>query len=334
LTSIRVAPVGTGSTRPNSILSRFAKRVVQAQSLATAAGVTGLDGDGIYLDNEDRTLNLDTTAGAVTGSENGIEARNNGDGNTVITTGDVDGEDGNGINVTNAAGSGDIAIDTTAGTVFGRYSGIVTQNQGNGATTIITADVDTGAGEGGTRDGINAVNGTSATDLIIDTSAGSVTGLTGNGIVARNNGTGETTITTGDVDALSGDGINALAGADSGDFLIDSTGGAVRGRNDGIDVANSGTGSTTVITGNVTAVNGDGVNVQAYSDAGPITIDTSAGTVNAGRFGILTGSFFAEISVTTADVNAAGGNGITTVVRTVSRSIMAGLAMRTSPRAM
>ena len=344
--------------------------------IITGGDVTGLGGDGVYLNNEDGSLTLDTSAGtvfgrdngivtrnqgngattiitadvdtgfgeggvfdginaengssatdltidssagSVTAQDNGIVARNNGTGETTITTADVDGEDGNGIDVINAAGSGDIDIDTTAGTVFGRYSGIVTQNQGDGATTIITADVDTGAGEGGPRDGINAVNGISASDLIIDTSAGSVRSITRNGIVARNNGTGDTTITTADVTGDFGYGVDARNASTAGDLIIDTSAGTVAtgfsSIRDTIFAENRGTGATRIITGDVYGVGetgeGAGIDATGYASTTELEIDTTAGTVTSDGDGILAyHSGSGDLTIRTAGVVSTQRDGI------------------------
>ncbi len=283
--------------------------------ITTGGDVTGINGDGIRADNNaadgiDEYITIDSRAGTVRGGQDGIDVSNFGGGDLSITTADVDGEDGDGINVNNAAGSGDIDIDTTAGTVFGLYGGIVTRNQGDGATTIITADVDTGYGEGGILDGINAVNGTSATDLTIDSSAGGVTGQN-NGIFARNNGTGDTTITTGDVDGGRGDGINARSESTSGDLTIDSSAGRVTGQNRGIFARNNGTGDTAITTADVDGEDGNGIDVQNAGRTGNLSVDSSAGTVNGDQSGIRAEKLgVGNVSIVTADVVGNFGDGI------------------------
>ena len=278
----------------------------------TTANVTAQSGNGVEaindVDGED--VIIDTTDGGVTGSDNGIYARQNGTGDTIITTEDVDGEGGNGIDAVNAATAGDLTIDSSAGSVFGQYSGIVARNQGNGATTIITADVDTGPGEIGTRDGINAYNASSATDLVIDSSAGSITGQI-NAIVARNNGTGNTIITTGDVDGEGGDGIDAENASTAGDLTIDSSAGSVTGQVDGIDALNTGSGVVNVVTGDVTGRTGDGVDVAGNANVSAILVDTSAGTVRGAQYGVNVANFgYGAVTVITGNVTATNRDGI------------------------
>ncbi len=282
--------------------------------ITTGGDVTGVNGDGIRADNNaadgiDDFITIDSRAGTVRGRQDGINASNFGGGDLSITTADVYGERGDGINVSNAAGSGDIDIDTTAGTVFGQYGGIVTQNQGDGATTIITADVDTGYGEGGILDGINAVNGTSATDLTIDSSAGTVTGQN-RGIFVRNNGTGDTTITTGDVDGESGDGINVRSESAAGDLTIDSSAGRVRGQNRGILARNNGTGDTTISTADVSGLNGTGIDVETQRDGGDLLIDSTAGNVSGQQAGIDVSHRGENATIRTGNVYSAGGTGV------------------------
>ncbi|WP_432201869.1 hypothetical protein ACRAQ7_07125 [Erythrobacter sp. W53] len=280
----------------------------------TTANVDGEGGNGIDVLStfEAGDLIIDSSAGAVLGDEYGIFARNNGTGDTAITTGDVDGEDGNGIDVQNGARTGNLSVDSSAGTVFGRYSGIVTRNQGNGATTIVTADVETGAGEGGTLDGIYAVNYSSATDLTIDSSQGSVTGVI-NGISARNYGTGDASITTGNVTSIFSDGVNAYTSYRAGSLTIDTSAGAVSGGDDGIEVFHSGVGDLTITTGDVSGSAEDGIRARSYY--GDININSVTGSVSGARNGIdvihYDQSFGGySIAITTADVTAADGDGI------------------------
>ncbi|WP_379552352.1 hypothetical protein [Qipengyuania sp. DGS5-3] len=269
----------------------------------TSANVTGSTNNGIYARNYygSGALTIDSTAGAVTAGENGIGVINEGIGDTTITTADVDGEGGDGIDARNSGSGSDIIIDTTAGPVTGSQNGIDAVNSGSGLTRITTADV---TGEAG--DGINARNEASATDLIIDSTAGAVTGST-NGIDVSNEGTGDTRITTADVTASNDVGIYALQS--NSDLIIDSSAGAVSGYYAGIITRNTGAGSTAITTGDVTASGGNGIFSTNYGV--DLSIDSSAGTVSGTANGIRARNYgTGDLSVTTAGVTGQGGNGI------------------------
>ncbi|MBV7259107.1 hypothetical protein [Erythrobacter crassostreae] len=285
---------------------------------ATFGNVTGLTGDGIdalNTSNNGGGLALDTTAGAVIGGANGIDVLNRGSGVVSVTTGNVTGQNGDGVQVGGNSNTSDIFVDTSAGTVSGSRYGVNVDNFGYGAATIITGDV-----VATNRDGIDVSDdgengaGFDGTDIFIDSSAGSVTGGD-NGIEARNFDTGDLTIITGDVTGLTNNGVRASNGSGTTDLTIDTSAGAVYGFFAGVNAFNSGTGSTTIITGDVDTGYGetgirDGVYARNNTSATDLIIDSSAGWVEGqinGIRAIQNGS--GDTVITTADVDGESGNG-------------------------
>ncbi|NVE94937.1 hypothetical protein [Altererythrobacter lutimaris] len=283
----------------------------------TTANVTGDYGGGVDVDNEGGDVVLDTTAGTVTGGNYGIRVQQGGDGDVSITTAQVDGASGVGIEVNRGPGSGNIAIDTTLGAVTGEDNGIVVQNNGDGATTITTAEVTSAQGFG-----INATNAAIATDLIIDSSAGSVTAgeySYDDGIRVRNNGTGVTRITTADVTAgdgsgEGGNGIDVISSFDTTGLEIDTSAGTVDGDSIGIRARNYGTGNTSIVTADVAGNSGDGINARDDGEIGngvDMSIDSSVGSVTGRQDGIDAFNFdTGDLSIVTADVTGTTGIGI------------------------
>lgn len=276
---------------------------------------SGSGGDAINVDDSsDVTIAQESGASTITGRENAISVTGS-DGSINITTGgDVAGLNGSGIEAQNNAGAGEVTINSSAGEVYGYYSGIIANNNGQGATTITTADVITGYGEAGTRDGIYVANGADSTDLTIDSSAGTVEGQI-NGIRTINLGTGSTSITTADVEGGRGSGIFAINGPTASGITVDSTAGAVTGDYNGIFIVNNGTGSISITTADVVSEDIDGsgngsssgISALSVSRSGDITIDSTAGDVVAQSFGIrVSHDGTGETFVRTANVS--GGN--------------------------
>lgn len=282
------------------------------------ADVTGYDDDGIDASNSGTDLIIDSSAGAVSGGAFGILASNQGSGDVQVTTGDVTvtGEQtegqGDAVNVRNSAAGGRIAIDTTAGTVSGLRQGVYATQNGIGDLSITTADVN------GFENGVSGFNQAAAVNLSIDTSAGSVSSQ-GAAVLARNYGSGVTSVVTGNVTSTARDGVNVRNATVGGDIAVDTTAGAVTGAEDGIDVFNSAPDAdTTITTGDVTGESGTGILVDEYGEAGfgaaDITIDTVAGTVTGAADGIdVTNRGVGDLSITTANVVATVGNGINAV---------------------
>ncbi|MBD2840859.1 hypothetical protein [Erythrobacter rubeus] len=305
--AIRVRNDGTGVTR-----------ITTAD--VTSGDASGEGGDAIYVRNGANTtgVEIDTTAGTVSGDVYGINVRHYGTGDTTVSAADVTASGLDGIFITTGDNSGDVTIDSTAGTVSGNDFGINVRSEGVGANiTVTTADVNADR-----LDGINVNDdgeGTFGADVTIDTAAGSVTGFD-EGIVARNAGAGDLSITTADVSGNEGYGIRAInSSADGGDMIIDSSAGAVSGFNDGIRARSYGSGITRITTGDVSSQNNSGIDLDAGPAAGDVFIDTAAGSVSAFQYGIEvehrgTGNIDIATANVTTDVSAgvrvlgAGGN--------------------------
>ncbi|MGB3472649.1 MAG: hypothetical protein WBA51_17675, partial [Erythrobacter sp.] len=279
-------------------------------SITTGGDVTGISNAGIYAETDGDEAAIDSRAGAVSGGSNGIDARVYGSGALNVTTADVTASGGYGIYV-NGSGSA-VVIDSTAGAVTGSVSGIYAKNQGTGDLSITTAVV-----TGTNGDGIYANNYDGSDALIIDSTAGAVTG-SNDGINARNEGSGDTSITTSDVTGTTGNGIYARSGGvfgslpiDSGDLSIDTSAGAVSGGDDGIDASVNGGGNLSITTANVTGSSDDGISARLTNTDGDSTIDTTAGVVTGGSDGIdLLNDGDGDSFVITGDVIGITGNGI------------------------
>ena len=237
---------GTGAT-----LVTASGAVVGAGSYGILAvnGTVAFNPDGTVASVAAGAANgLTVNAAAVTGAVTGIYAWNRGTGATHVTaTGLVTGTAETGIFVRTGAGTGDVTVN--AASVTGGRGGIHVANDGIGATVVTASGQVTGSG----TYGILVEHGLAATDLTVQ--AAGVSGVVG-GLVASNNGIGNTFVTatghaTGDNFAIA-----ALHGATAGNITVraaSATGGVV-----GLFVVNQGRGSTDV------AATGDVVGSQNY----------------------------------------------------------------------
>lgn len=165
-------------------------------TVSAPAVVTETNGDGINATNSSNGSDLTVTATDVSGSQDGIDARNAGSGAlTVSATGPVTGSSGFGIiaeNYINA--TGDISI--TVGDVTGGLRGVTVNNNGSGALTITSTGVVTGQSEMGIR-AINGLNSTGELTVYANNVNGGYTGID-----TRNYGSGGITVTvTGNISA-------------------------------------------------------------------------------------------------------------------------------------
>ncbi|WP_390585925.1 beta strand repeat-containing protein [Erythrobacter sp. MTPC3] len=266
------------------------------------ADITGTNGDGISATSSGSGISIDSSAGTVQGRFYGIDASNNGTGSLAITAADTSASAGRAIRALNAATGSDLTIVTDAGTVTGSTAGIYAQNDGTGILSITTADVTAGSSFG-----ILVLN--AGTDVVVDTSAGTVTSVD-TGIAANNSGTGSITVVSGDVGSTSAAGVFANNSAAGTDISVDTTDGAVIAETSGVLALNAGSGSTTVLTGDVTSLTGTAA-VEVASSGTDQLIDTSAGVITAAQTGILathTGS--GNMTVVSADIFATTGAGV------------------------
>lgn len=244
-----------------------------AITINTTQDMLTSDTKGIYINNAGTDVNL-STAAVHSKQRKGISINNGGNGSTKITANDdIISDTDDAIYAVNNAESKDLFITTE--TVLGQAHGIYAYNNGTGSTTLI---VNKGI-ESRTTDAIwvNNVN-TSSTNLNVTTRQ-AVLGHT-NGIYAYNNGTGNTTIETKDVQGKDGNGIFS---ENHGRKLTIATSGTIEGTSNGIYAINSGNGSTDITsTGNVTATSGNGIFVNNGNNTNELNINTNliSGTDN------------------------------------------------------
>ena len=287
------------------------------QLIIRTADVTGATGAGITATQSagaNGQVSIDTTGATVSGATDGIVVANSGNNRSFVSTGSVLASNGIGVDISNAATTTDLLLNTIGGPVSGTTGGVRAANGGSGRLSIITADVTAANGTG-----ISASN--AGTDLSIDSSAGSVSG--GDyGIYASNAGTGTLSITTGNVVGSGASGIFAYQQSGGAGLTIDTSGGSVTGSYNGIIAGGFGSGDMLITTGDVTGGNGTGVYGYQGGAGTDLTIDTSAGTVSGATNGVYAQSYGAgALSITTGAVTALGGNAITAIAQAGTNGI-------------
>ena len=282
---------GTGTTVSGGSFGILARNHGTGALTITANGnVTSTYGVGIYARNYaastgDLTV---TTGGTVSGSTDGIYARNSGHAAlTIKAYGNVTGTNGRGIYAQNSAAGTDLSVTTAAGTtVSGGSYGINARNYGSGALTITANGNVTGTGVN--SKGIYAFNSAASTgDLTVTTAAGTTVSGGHDSIFARNYGTGALTITAnGNVTNSSRFGIYAKnSAASTGDLSVTTGAGTtVSSLGRGIQALNFGGALTITANGNVTSTNDVGINAGSQGTA--VSVTTAAGTTVRGTAGI------------------------------------------------
>ncbi|MEO0463441.1 MAG: autotransporter outer membrane beta-barrel domain-containing protein [Pseudomonadota bacterium] len=271
----------------------------------TTAGATGTAGEGVSAVNTaaGTAITVNTSAGSVNGATRGIAATNNGSGALSITSADVEGADDAGIAASNAGT--DLTINSSAGSVTGATRGIDANQSGSGALRITTLDV---IGEGGA--GVYAYTTAASTDLTVDTSAGRVTGTT-DAIAAYSNGSGALSVTSGDATGAAGSGIYAFVDAPGTSLAVDSSVGTATGAQNGIVATNYGSGSTSVTSGDAVGENAAGILVTNMAAGTDMVVDSTSGSVTGATSGIIANnSGSGSLSITTGDVSGAGAYGV------------------------
>tara|TARA_R110000868_G_scaffold4155_43_gene25646 strand:+ start:12107 stop:14470 length:2364 start_codon:yes stop_codon:yes gene_type:complete len=206
----------------------------------------------------------------------------------------------NGGNAFSLSASGGLQFnDLFTSLIRGADSGIDAQNTTFGNLSITT----TGSVTGVSYDGIYARNNAGGGDLTID--ANNVAGAA-SGIHADNYGTGATSITaTGTVSSSSGIGIYAINDYVSGGMTVQAV--DVSGTFGGVEVSTYGTGPVSVTTtGDVTSAGGDGIFVGNGYDGTDLTIN--ANNVSGGYHGIHAENYGTGALTITATGTVTGDN--------------------------
>ncbi|MEJ1268574.1 hypothetical protein WDV93_20850 [Pantoea ananatis] len=233
------------------------------------------------------------SGGKITGRFNGIQASNQGTGNTsIITTSDVSGEYA-GVFVDNHASAQDILVMQSDGSITGGHYGIYAFNHGIGDTTILTAGNVTGTN----ASGIYVDNAESANNLSIVQSGGKITGGE-HGIYANNHSRGDTSVTTrGEIVGENGSGVS-VSTMDGGDIAFTQIQGKISGTQSGIDILNRETGATTVnISGEVIGGSVAGINTDFRGNDGKTTINLNQGADISAASGIAIRSTHSDATV-------------------------------------
>lgn len=173
--------------------------------------------------------------------------------------------------------------------IKGATTGIHSTKYGAGPNKLTVAGEVIGSGD----HGIFAYNDADATDVVIEQTGGTISGVT-HGIRVDNYGPGSTAITTAGTVTQSGSttwdayGVYAYNDPSATDITLTQTGGAVSGQNYGIYGNNQGTGSTVIgVAGDVTATEGIGVAGYNGGLAQDIRINQTTGTITGHEFGMV-----------------------------------------------
>ncbi|WP_196260818.1 autotransporter domain-containing protein [Pelagibacterium limicola] len=299
-------------------------RIVSTGDTGASPGSVSIDTSGYFAGqyginavnygSAGATINFD---GMALGSQVGISARNAGgagglsvtlgehahvDGVNVglgvinmggVVTVNVDGfagsSDGQALRVINGAMSTDMSITTGAGSEVKGVTGIFAGHAGTG-----TARIDVGGDVTGTGQYAILMQGQlDAGDLVVVTADNSRV-IGGNGIVLRNAGRGDSSVTvSGDVmvDRLFGYAVSVTNQLYAGSVTVAAEQGSnILGHNSGINVLNRGTGISTVsVHGNVSASSPIGRGIYVTNSHGATGISVSigqTGRVEGGKYGI------------------------------------------------
>jgi len=274
----------------------YAINRVDGPTTVTTGNITA-GGAGVVIESNDNSHNyeINVKTGDVTTGSTGITVNQSGTGSISVETGDVNaGTVASGANGFQNAGGYGIRLDsdphgaTVAGpggadwtvkagnvTVTDRSTGNLAgtgialgtiQNGGNGDTTVTAGNIQAGTGVIYNRNGTGAVSLTT----------GDITAATGNGIqYGTNIVKNDLTIKTGDITAA-GYGITGDTYIGAGVTNIDV--GNIKSGNDGINVIHSGAGAATINAGDITSTSGRGIALT--DDAAGFNPDATVGGVS------------------------------------------------------
>jgi outer membrane autotransporter protein len=282
---------GIIATGNDAVTVSVADAVTGAANGLTLIGGTGGAGN----------INVTGTGGFFGGTGDGANIKNNGSGTVTVDISGASGSTGgNGIVVRDTALGGDINVTTGAVTTpAGSFNGIDVFGASNNGNVAVVANGDVHGGNAGIVAGLISTS----TGNVDVTANGAVGGAFG--VDAENYGTGNVTVTTiGPITATTGYGVVGLTG--SGDVVVNTgnvsstgaaailaeqigggagtvgvTAGNVSGTR-GIIAQTNGAGAVSVnALGNVTATNGNGIEVINFNpaaNAGTIGVSQAAGT--------------------------------------------------------
>lgn len=266
-------------------------------------GGNGGVGSGLAVTNAVGSRDITINVNNVQGQLHGIQATNNGLGNTSITaTGTVTSVGATGVLVTTALTSDEVSVSVV--NVNAGNTGISVTNDGDGPTTITA----TGAVSSVNSDAIAVSQGNygdAVTISAVDLNAGR------DGIRVFNNGEGALNIdVTGTINADER-GINAFAGVDSTDVAINVN--TINSVDEAVQLVSIGTGDIVInSSGALTSTDAAAIAVSANSttSSGDLTI-TTTGTVS-GAAGISAYQYGnGAISISSSEsVTATSNNGI------------------------
>lgn len=274
-------------------------------SITSSGKITGVTGEGtgsgiIAQNMTGASGEIRIDVNEVQGGSFGIFATSSDNLIAVTAKGDVTSE---GIGVSVAGGAG-TAIDVT--NVTGVTSGISARNVGPGTIAITASGDVTATGPAG--DGVFAYGLTMSNDIVLDVNnvSGGRTGIT-----ARNDGTGDTTITArGNATGGTASGIFARNAETARDLSI--TANNTAGGTYGIEAVNRGTGALTITsTGTARGTIRDGI----FALNRGTSLAISAGEAIGGRSGIV-GRNYGSGALTiraTGDVTGTNREGIEAV---------------------
>lgn len=270
-------------------------------SITTTSSITGITGRGIWAENGTFSTDLTISAASVSGGDDGIYAKNSGDGHLWITaSGPVTAINDMGIFAENSQRGTDLTI--SAGEVSGNTHGIVAINGGNSILSITT----TGSVTAGTY-GIGIwTDNRAGTDLTIN--AASVSGGD-DGINANNSGNGQLSITaSGPVEGATDKGILADNSVNGTDLIISA--GKVTGGSHGIVATNNGSGNLSITTTDKASGGQFGIGIWANNFGTDLNI--TAAEVTGGDKGILATNNIgtSQLSITASGPVTSTGDGM------------------------
>ena len=277
--------------------------------LVASGAITGDTEQGVYA-YQSGNGNLSVSVEAVGGDEEGIEAKNFGSGNLTITaTGAITaGRLHDGVLAYDDSSGG---VTVTVSSVTGGDDGIQIINKSGGDTSAtINGDV-VSTGSSSANVGLDIFSDNEGGAITVNVMSGAnITGV--NAVVIEHEGSGDVTFnSSGSINGRSG-GRNGIDITSHGGNIDLTISGNVYGRENGIEITNSGSGSTK-ITINSGAVRSSG-GVSIIQNGGPSTVTIGNGvilngTVNLGDgVDILRFSGATSFTSTTATRNFDGGS--------------------------